>query len=280
MKTIRCLQKDIPQNINFLYDLSALAIYKTAIPPHILTPLIQRLILNGVEAIGEELGEISVTGAFQDGAVTIFVRNTGKLPKKNMPKLFVAFWTTKPNHLGVGLYNARRVLRRYDASLRYLPAESGTCFAMTLPVIDDAPSAKIIPLRIGGNERVLYIDDEYESCEKLKALIHQFGYDTSTATHVEDALIRIASGDEYDVIVLNAANPSMPCGAFLRELSALGYKGKVVLVDDPRLSPAAETVLIAAQIPRPYSIVKLVRTIRQVIDGERRLQHEPNHIVL
>jgi hypothetical protein len=62
----------------------------------------------------------------------------------------------------------------------------------------------------------------------------------------------------------------MPCGAFLRELSALGYKGKVVLVDDPRLSPSAETVLIAAKIPRPYSILKLVRTIRQVIDGERR----------
>lgn len=104
------------------------------------------LMLNGIEAMNDTRGELSVRSkATEDGQLLISVSDCGiGLPVKQLERIFDAFFTTKPHGTGMGLSISRTIIESYGGHLwATANAECGATFHFTLPakVMASSPSA-------------------------------------------------------------------------------------------------------------------------------------------
>ncbi len=77
-----------------------------------LQQVLMNLMLNGIEAMQDESGELSVTSKrTKDGQLLISVNDLGiGLPGEEPERIFEAFFTTKPQGTGMGLSISRRII--------------------------------------------------------------------------------------------------------------------------------------------------------------------------
>ncbi len=113
--------------------------------PHIsadrvqLQQVILNLVMNAIEAMTQvENGsrELSIsTGAHDAGSVLVAVSDTGPgLPEDAVERIFEAFYTTKPNGLGMGLSICRSIVEAHGGRLWATPNQPrGAVFYMALP---------------------------------------------------------------------------------------------------------------------------------------------------
>jgi signal transduction histidine kinase/ligand-binding sensor domain-containing protein len=104
---------------------------------------LMNLMLNGIEAMPETTGELSIKSQLQeDGDVLISVSDTGAgLPAGNVDQIFSAFFTTKSQGTGLGLAITRSIVESHGGRI-WATANSGpgTTFQFTLPTREDAIS--------------------------------------------------------------------------------------------------------------------------------------------
>jgi C4-dicarboxylate-specific signal transduction histidine kinase len=104
-----------------------------------LQQVILNLILNGLEAMNGVEGrarELSIgTGEAEAGRVRIWVRDTGiGLAEGDAERLFVPFYTTRPEGMGLGLAISRSIIQAHAGRLWATPnAEHGATFYVELP---------------------------------------------------------------------------------------------------------------------------------------------------
>ncbi len=110
-----------------------------------LQQVLLNLVLNGMDAMatladGERLLEVSERPETLDGrpAVTIRVQDRGVgLSETDMDRLFDAFYTTKPNGMGMGLAISRSIIEAHGGRMWVEPnAGPGATFAFTLLAAD------------------------------------------------------------------------------------------------------------------------------------------------
>jgi PAS domain S-box-containing protein len=111
-----------------------------------LQQVLMNLILNGIEAIKDEKGELTVSSKrTADAQLLVSVRDSGiGLPAGEVDRIFDAFFTTKEQGTGMGLSISRRIIESHGGSLwASANAERGTTFQFTLPtdVAASSPSA-------------------------------------------------------------------------------------------------------------------------------------------
>jgi PAS domain S-box-containing protein len=107
---------------------------------------LMNLMLNGIEAMNDASGELSVRSkTTEDGQLLVSVSDCGiGLPVKYVERIFDAFFTTKPHGTGMGLSISRTIIESYGGHLWATPnAERGATFHFTLPteVKASSPSA-------------------------------------------------------------------------------------------------------------------------------------------
>jgi signal transduction histidine kinase len=93
--------------------------------------------LNGIEAMKEESGELNVTSMrTEDGALLVAVSDSGiGLPDAGPDRIFDAFFTTKPGGTGMGLSISRRIIESHGGHLwASANAGRGATFQFTLPM--------------------------------------------------------------------------------------------------------------------------------------------------
>jgi PAS domain S-box-containing protein len=101
-----------------------------------LQQVLMNLMLNGIEAMKDESGELSVTSKrAEDDQLLIVIRDSGiGLPGEEPERIFEAFFTTKPQGTGMGLSISRRVIESHGGRLWASPnAGRGATFQFTLP---------------------------------------------------------------------------------------------------------------------------------------------------
>jgi signal transduction histidine kinase len=101
-----------------------------------LQQVLMNLMLNGIEAMKDESGELSVTSKrSEDGQLLISVSDSGiGLPGAEPERIFEAFFTTKPQGTGMGLSISRRIIESHDGRLWASPNMGrGATFQFTLP---------------------------------------------------------------------------------------------------------------------------------------------------
>jgi signal transduction histidine kinase len=104
------------------------------------------LLLNGVEAMKDANGELSVTSKkTDDGQLLVSVSDSGiGLPIGEVDRIFEAFFTAKEQGTGIGLSISRRIIESHGGSLSaYANSQCGATFQLTLPtdVAASSPSA-------------------------------------------------------------------------------------------------------------------------------------------
>jgi PAS domain S-box-containing protein len=101
-----------------------------------LQQVFMNLILNGIEAMRETAGELTIRSQLgDDGQLLISVRDTGVgLPGGNADQMFDAFFTTKPQGTGMGLAITRSIIESHGGRLWAAPNSGpGATFYFTLP---------------------------------------------------------------------------------------------------------------------------------------------------
>jgi signal transduction histidine kinase len=94
------------------------------------------LILNGIEAMKETRGEITITSETEEHSqVLISVCDSGVgLPVGSPERIFEAFFTTKPEGTGMGLSISRRIIESHGGRLCASASPGGgAIFHFTLP---------------------------------------------------------------------------------------------------------------------------------------------------
>jgi signal transduction histidine kinase len=101
-----------------------------------LQQVLMNLMLNGIEAMKDETGELSVTSKrTEDGQLLIAVSDSGiGLPREEPERIFEAFFTTKAQGTGMGLSISRRIIESHGGRLWASPDPSrGATFQFTIP---------------------------------------------------------------------------------------------------------------------------------------------------
>ncbi|MCU1225870.1 MAG: domain S-box-containing protein [Edaphobacter sp.] len=101
-----------------------------------LQQVLMNLMLNGIEAMKDANGELTVTSKrAEDGQLLISVSDSGiGLPHGEMKHIFEAFFTTKPQGTGMGLSISRRIIESHGGRLWAISnSECGATFQFTLP---------------------------------------------------------------------------------------------------------------------------------------------------
>ena len=101
-----------------------------------LQQVLMNLMLNGIEAMKEQIGELNVTSMrAEDGELLVAVSDSGiGLPEAGPERIFDAFFTTKPGGTGMGLSISRRIIESHGGHLwASANAGRGATFQFTLP---------------------------------------------------------------------------------------------------------------------------------------------------
>jgi signal transduction histidine kinase len=101
-----------------------------------LQQVFMNLMLNGIEAMREDGGELTVKSELPGGQLQFCVRDTGRgLSSEKMDQIFSAFFTTKPQGSGMGLAISRSIVESHGGRL-WADANDGqgATFHFTLPI--------------------------------------------------------------------------------------------------------------------------------------------------
>jgi len=100
-----------------------------------LQQVFMNLMLNAIEVMRDEGGELTVKSQRQDGQLLFSVSDTGPgLPDGNVDQIFSAFFTTKPRGSGMGLAISRNIVESHGGRLWATANDGrGATFHFTLP---------------------------------------------------------------------------------------------------------------------------------------------------
>ncbi len=95
------------------------------------------IIMNAIEAIGDEEGKIQITTRYKDGEFSIVIRDNGPgIPEKTVGKIFEPFYTTKSPQkgTGLGLSVVHRIIKLHEGRIMVESKEGkGTKFTILIP---------------------------------------------------------------------------------------------------------------------------------------------------
>jgi signal transduction histidine kinase len=101
-----------------------------------LQQVFMNLMLNGIEAMRDSGGELTVRSQALDSQVLFSVSDTGVgLPMEKMDQIFSAFFTTKPQGSGMGLAISRSIVESHGGRLWATANDGrGATFYFSLPI--------------------------------------------------------------------------------------------------------------------------------------------------
>ena len=93
------------------------------------------LLVNSIEAMGKE-GSIVVSALSENPLAKVFIRDTGPgIKRKDLPKIFEYYYTTKDKGMGLGLPISYMIVKDHGGDIQALSEErKGSTFVITLPM--------------------------------------------------------------------------------------------------------------------------------------------------
>jgi signal transduction histidine kinase len=138
-KTLSVVRNDLPAGVTLRVDLTD-GLAPVRIDPEHLRQVVMNLVRNAVEAM-EGRGEISVVTQPRVGrsdTVEILVRDTGPgIAAKDLPNLFIPFFTTKAQGTGLGLAISQRLIESAGGRIEVRTLGGrGSTFVVMLPAAE------------------------------------------------------------------------------------------------------------------------------------------------
>jgi CheY-like chemotaxis protein len=193
-------------------------------------------------------------------------------------RVFEPFFTTKPvgEGTGLGLSVAYGIVRSHRGNITvYSEPGRGSIFRVYLPkavtgVTEKAELPKPIP---GGNERILFVDDEEIIVQSVRNMLVRLGYKVTTVTDSEDALKLFSEKpSEFDLVMTDQTMPSMTGEDLGKELMRIRPDIPVILCtgySDLVSSEKAAAMGFRGFIMKPFTLRESAKLVRRVLDENK-----------
>ncbi len=253
--------------------------------------IIMNLCTNAVHAIGDKEGilEIDVQNTEIDHTqiddfmglnlgpyIKVSIRDTGAgMPPEILKRIFDPYFTTKEKGVGTGLGLAvvHGIIKKYGGAIKVESAPGkGATFHIYLPRIDQAAPDSIdqTELPLGGNERILFVDDEEMLVDIGQKVLERLGYDVTVRTSPIEALeLFKAKPDDFDLVITDQTMPGMTGDALARALMAMRPDLPVIICSgySQQIDPTrAADMGIKGFVMKPILINDIADAIRKALN--------------
>ncbi len=207
-------------------------------------------------------------------------KGTG-ISKKDLPKIFEPYFTTKQKGSGLGLATAYSIINNHGGYITVDTAhDAGTTFHIYLPASDEPATEKKKPapekiIHHGG--RILVMDDEEVIRKMLYTMLNLAGYEVEVTCDGAEALHKYAqaqeSGQPFDIVIMDLTIPGGMGGKeAVKKMLEIDPDAKVIVssgyATDPIMSEYKKYGF-SAVITKPYSVNQLEETIHSLLKKNR-----------
>ncbi len=293
-EAIKMMRSSLPATIDIQEDIDEQCGFVLADPTNI-HQIILNLFTNGFHAIGNVQGvlqlilkpvELSLEhiadkpeknpGSF----VELTVQDSGQgMDEITMSRIFDPYFTTKEQGAGTGLGLA--VIHGIVEDCNgFIEVESvtgqGTAFHVYLPTVEnrkkkEKPKEDPRQPLPGGNERILFVDDEVDLTRISDSLLSNLGYSVTVETQSLKALEKFHNDPKaFDLLITDHTMPGLTGGDLARSVLQLRPDLPIILCTGYTAAfseQEARKIGIKKYAIKPLSTRELAELVRDVLDG-------------
>jgi len=213
--------------------------------------------------------------------VNLMVSDTGMgIPPESLPRIFEAFYTTKPpgKGTGLGLSTIVRIVRNHGGFLS-VKSEigSGTTFELFLPRAETdlgralTPEADTKVAARGRGELIVFVDDDRSVREMVSPTLVENGYRVITAANGAEALALIEQHKaEVRLVITDVVMPVMGGLDIAQTLSASRPDLPIVLMSGTfEIESASVPPGLAGALRKPFRVEQLLGAISGALAPRR-----------
>jgi signal transduction histidine kinase/CheY-like chemotaxis protein len=289
-EAIELLRASLPATIEIKHDIQSDS-YVMADPSQ-LHQVVMNLCTNAGHAMLPESGvlelalsdrdiDVDTEDLFPDmlpgSYVEMVVADTGHgMSPQTIRRIFDPFFTTKEKGQGTGMGLA--VVHGITKNCKgHIAVQSdigqGTTFRVLLPTVKKAEATEmtmdhIIP---GGNERILFVDDEPMQADLAIKFLAPLGYRVEAFTDNTAALNRFYEAPEqFDLVLTDMFMPKMTGRSLAAKINALRPDLPIILCSgfgDSPGEPGDANRHFSGYLLKPFGIKELAMAIRRILDA-------------
>lgn len=286
----RLVERAHPKNVNLTHDLEENLFPVLADPTHI-QQVILNLIINASDAVGTNVGSISVRTRLANTRKIEFDESfTNPLPKSEncvvlevcdtgngiddcaIEKMFEPFFSTKRTGRGLGLAIIQGVVARHNGTISIKSKVGfGTTFSVYFPALAQAhPKAIENETKNAktslSKELILVVDDDDGVRDMAERILAHSGFSILCASNGFEAIeIFKQHPEKIDCVLLDLHMPLISGEETLEQLRLIDEQVKVVLVSGNFDPEGAFNLKVSGFVQKPYSMEDVTRALSDAI---------------
>jgi PAS domain S-box-containing protein len=223
-----------------------------------------------------ENAEVAITGYEAENLVLLCVSDTGEgMDDRTKEHIFEPFFTTKPEGkgTGLGLSTVYGIVKQSGATITVESAVGrGTTFRIYFPRTEaELSPPEIRPLRQGGSERLLLVEDDRAVRELAERIFRERGYKVTATADGKDAFHAfVAQADQIDLVVTDLIMPGMSGRELVQALHQIRPDLKALYVSGYTEDEIVRRGLhdpSVAFLQKPFTAEVLLAKVRAVLDA-------------
>jgi signal transduction histidine kinase len=241
----------------------------------LLRQVIQNLIANASEALGDGGGSITVSTRVEASSWILEISDTGAgMDAHTSARIFDPFFTTKTDRHGLGLSAVHGIVRRLGGEVGVeTKLGDGTKFRIKLPIVVGAEAvrkrttSKQPPITTLRDIRVLVADDEPGVLSTVRRLLERRGAQVVVAADGPQAKLLLVQG-EYQLLLFDVMMPELTGYQLLPIARHLQPHAKVMLMSgytEHTRGPGGGTEEPDAFIEKPFTAKMLDQAIDELL---------------
>ncbi|VAW40950.1 hypothetical protein MNBD_DELTA03-235 [hydrothermal vent metagenome] len=287
-ETIKLLQASIPAAIKIELHIAQGCQTSIIADPLQIHQILMNLCANSYYAMRRHGGTIDISlrdttlseaeaaaiiGLSPGDYIQLSISDTGSgIPPEVLPKIFNPFFTTKPKPegTGMGLAIVHGIVSKLNGAIQIKSSPGqGTTFIIYIPPCqaEAEPAAPKLPA-MGGQERILLVDDEAPLAEITARALNKTGYKVTFKTDSIEALETFkARPDDFDIILTDQTMPNMTGIDLAVELLKIKAHIPIIMftgIIDQDTMQYAKEIGIRKIILKPMELDKLSAAIQQL----------------
>ena len=290
-EALKLLRASLPATIDIRlnFNLDAAMVQSNLTQIH---QLLMNLCTNGAHAIGNEGGTITVSldkvsvdhptdmsyTDLQPGSyIRLSVCDTGHgMAPHVLEKIFDPYFTTKEKGKGTGLGLAvvHGIVKRHKGHLSVeSEPEKGTTFFIHFPIFEEivrADEKNVADSFPGGNECILFVDDEKDVVEIGERMLTHLGYEVIAKSDSIEVLDLFRSqSDRFDLVITDMTMPKLTGDKLAEEMLRIRNDIPIILYTgytENFSKEQAHKIGIKEFGMKPFEMRDLAETTRRVLD--------------